>query len=99
MQHLRNQCPNLPALAAATPLGSFLGLQVLRHASIKLTELPQAHSAPVVVLNSNNTDADLIGLGVGGVMQSPGVRVAHVAEMDVASFMALLGRPGTLLLL
>jgi hypothetical protein len=32
-------------------------------------------------------------------MQSPGVRVAHVAEMDMASFMAHLGRMGTLLLL
>ena len=30
MQHLRNPLPNLPALAAATPLGSLLGLQVLR---------------------------------------------------------------------
>ena len=53
----------------------------------------------MVVLNSNNPDADLIGLRVGGVMQSPGVRAAHVAEMDVASFIAHLGRPGTLLLL
>jgi hypothetical protein len=48
----------------------------------------------VVVLNSNNPDAVLIGLGVGGVMQSPGVRAAHVAEMDVASFVAHLGRMG-----
>ena len=32
-------------------------------------------------------------------MQSPGVRAAHVAEMDVASFIAHLGRPGTTLLL
>jgi hypothetical protein len=47
----------------------------------------------MVVLNSN-TDAVLIGLRVGGVMQSPGVRVAHVAEMDVAGFIAHLGRPG-----
>jgi len=99
VQHLRNPCPNLPALAAPTPLGSLLGLQVLQHASIKLTELPQTHSAPVVVLNSNNPDADLIGLGVGGVMQSPGARVAHVAGMDMARFMAHLGRMGTLLLL
>jgi len=58
-----------------------------------LYELPQAHIAPMVVLNSN-TDAVLIGLRVGGVMQSPGVRVAHVAEMDVAGFIAHLGRPG-----
>jgi hypothetical protein len=48
----------------------------------------------VVVLNSNNPDAVLIGLGVGGVMQSPGVPAAHVAEMDVASFVAHLGRMG-----
>ncbi len=53
----------------------------------------------MVVLNSNNPDAVLIGLGVGGVMQSPGVRAADVAEMDVASFVAHLGRMGTLLLL
>ena len=32
-------------------------------------------------------------------MQSPAVRAAHVAEMDVASFIAHLGRPGTMLLL
>ena len=56
------------------PLGPLLGLQVLRHNSIKLSELPQAHIAQVVVLNSNNPDTVLIGLGVGGVMQSPGVR-------------------------
>jgi hypothetical protein len=58
-----------------------------------LYELPQAHIAQMVVLNSN-TDAVLIGLRVGGVMQSPGGRVAHVAEMDVAGFIAHLGRPG-----
>ena len=41
-----------------------------------------------------NPDAVLIGLGVGRVMQSPGVRAAHVAEMDVACFIAHLGRMG-----
>jgi len=33
-----------------------------------------------VVLNSNNPDADLIGLRVGGVMQSPGVRAGHCRQ-------------------
>ena len=46
------------------------------------------------MLNSNNPYAVLIGLKVGGVMQSPGVRAAHVAEMDVASFIDHLGRLG-----
>jgi hypothetical protein len=32
-------------------------------------------------------------------MQSPGVRAAHVAEMDGASFVAHLGRMATMLLL
>ena len=94
MQHLRNPCPNLPALVADTPLGSLPGLQDLRHTRIGLSELPQANIAPVVVLNSNNPDAVLIELTVGRVMQSPGVRAAHVAEMDVASFIAHLGRLG-----
>ena len=94
VQHLRNPCPNLPALVADTPLGSLPGLQDLRHTRIGLSELPQANIAPVVVLNSNNPDAVLIELTVGRVMQSPGVRAAHVAEMDVASFIAHLGRLG-----
>lgn len=62
----------LPSLPPPPP-GSLLGLQVLRQTMFSLYELPQAHIAPMVVLNSN-TDAVLIGLGVGGVMQSPGVR-------------------------
>jgi hypothetical protein len=52
----------------------------------------------MVVLNSN-TDAVLIGLGVGGVMHVTGICDAHVAEMDMASFIAHLGRQSTLLLL
>ena len=48
----------------------------------------------MVVLNSNNPDAVLIGLRVGGVLQSPGVRAAHVAETDVACLIAHLGRMG-----
>jgi hypothetical protein len=55
--------------------------------------------APSSACRFYNPDAVLIGLRVGGVMQSPGVRAAQVAEMDVASFIAHLGRMGTLLLL
>ena len=64
-----------------------------------LPSLPPPPWAPSSACGVKNPDAVLIGLGVGGVMQSPGVRAAHVAEMDVASFIAHLGRPGTLLLL
>jgi hypothetical protein len=48
----------------------------------------------VQILNRNNPDAVLIGLEEGGLLQAPGVRAAHVAEMDVASFIAHLGRLG-----
>ena len=65
------------------------------HDTIRLNYLNYHRpTAPQWWLNSNNPDAVLIGLGVGGVMQSPGVRAAHVAEMDVASFVAHLGRMG-----
>jgi hypothetical protein len=58
--------------------------------------LRQARSNPVVVLNRDHPDAVLIGLEHGGVLQAPGVRAAlataRLAEMDVASFIAHLGR-------
>jgi antitoxin (DNA-binding transcriptional repressor) of toxin-antitoxin stability system len=71
--------------------------------------LRQAKTAPVVVLNRDNPDALLIGLEQGGMLQAPGVRAAlatalfrdgelvraaHVAEMDVARFIAHLSRLG-----
>jgi hypothetical protein len=67
--------------------------------------LRQARNSPVVVLNRDHPDAVLIGLEQGGVLQAPGVRAAlaselslaraaRVAEMDVASFIARLGRLG-----
>jgi predicted HTH domain antitoxin len=54
--------------------------------------LRQARSSPVVVLNRDHPDAVLIGLDQGGVLSL--ARAARVAEMDVASFIAQLGRLG-----
>jgi hypothetical protein len=48
--------------------------------------LRQAKSSPVVLLNRERTDAVLIGLEEGGLLQTPGVRAAHMAARDVASF-------------
>jgi hypothetical protein len=56
--------------------------------------LRQAKSSPVVLLNRERTDAVLIGLEEGGLLQAPGVRAAHMAARDVASFIDHLGRLG-----